>query len=577
MIRRIRDTPGGSPRGGWWVVDDADIGDAARSDAATAEIHYGFAIDGRAPVADPRSVWLPDGVHGLGRLHRLGHRWSDADWTGRPVRGAVLYELHVGTFTPGGTLDSAIDRLDHLVSLGVDMVELMPVNAFNGPYGWGYDGVAWYAVHEPYGGPEALARFVDACHGRNLGVVLDVVYNHLGPSGNHLPDFGPYLGDGDTTWGSSVNLAGPDSDEVRDFIIANALWWFRDVHVDALRLDAVHALTDTRALHLLEELAAETDRLATELGRPLSLIAESDLNDPRLITPRSQGGYGLSAQWADDIHHALHATVSGEGQGYYADFTQAGALSKVLRHGFFHDGIYSSFRGRTHGRPIPPDIPASALVASTCTHDQIGNRASGDRPGTYLDDGLLAAKAALILLSPFTPMLFMGEEWGARTPFAFFSSHPEPELAHATREGRRAEFADHGWTGPVSDPQDPSTFALSHLNWDDLHSPAHRRVHDFYRALIALHKHEPDFRRDDFDSVTTDEGPGWLAMHRGDWTVLMVHGDDPVPLPDGLDVELCWHTPMMSSDGATISAGHNVVVGRRHHRQAGSPDQVRYS
>ena len=400
---------------GWWgaVVDTA------------ADARYGYLLDDDPTVLpDPRSARQPDGVHARSQLWEPLPGTAVA-WPGRSVEGAVIYELHVGTFTPGGTFDSAIDKLDYLVDLGVDFVELMPVNSFSGSHGWGYDGVLWYSVHEPYGGPDGLVRLVNACHARGLGVLIDAVFNHFGPSGNYLPRFGPYLSSASNPWGEGVNIADADSDEVRRYIIGCALRWMRDFHADGLRLDAVHALVDTTAIDILEELATETDRLAIELGRPLSLIAESDLNDGRLITPRDQHGYGLAAQWDDDIHHAIHTAVSGERQGYYADFGSLATLAQTLRHGFFHAGTYSSFRRRRHGRPLDTvSIPATRLLAYTCTHDQVGNRALGDRPSQNLSFGQLSIKAALVLFSPYTAMLFMGEEWGASTPFQFFSSHP---------------------------------------------------------------------------------------------------------------------------------------------------------
>lgn len=565
----------GTDAPGWYRIDPAvlttALGELGHTDPVC--LRYGFLIDDEErALPDPRSVRLPDGVHGLSAFHVVDPSiWHDAQWTGRDIRGAVLYELHIGTFTPEGTLDSAIGHLDDLVELGVDAVEVMPLNAFNGEYNWGYDGVGWYAVHEPYGGPDAFARFVDACHVRGLAVVLDVVYNHLGPSGNYLPDFGPYLGAGSTGWGASLNLDGPSSDEVRTYILQNALRWFTEFHVDALRLDAVHALVDHRAYPLLEALAVGADALSDSLGRPCSLIAESDLNDPRLILPRTVNGHGLTAQWDDDIHHAIHTAVSGERQGYYADFGSLECLSKVLRGGFFHDGTYSSFRGRHHGRPIPETVPTTALVAYTCDHDQIGNRAIGDRPSHYLDHGRLAIKAALVLLSPFTPMLFMGEEWAAGTPFAFFTSHPEPELAEATRNGRKAEFADHGWdTDDIPDPQDPETFLRSKLDWSEPDTPEHSRVRDFYRDLIALRKSTDAFSRSDFESIDTDHDDtgGWFAMHRGDdaseaqWSVVCVLADEPLTVPIDLEPVLWWE-PVESVDDGIRSPGHNVVIGRR--------------
>ena len=342
---------------GWWRAEvDARAG-----------ARYGFLLDDDPTVLpDPRSARQPDGVHERSQLwDPAAATWTDAGWAGRSIEGSVIYELHTGTFTAAGTFDAVIDKLDHLVDLGVDFVELMPVNAFSGTHGWGYDGVLWFAVHEPYGGPDGLIRLVDACHARGLGVLIDAVFNHFGPSGNYLPRFGPYLSPVASPWGEGVNVAGPGSDEVRRYIIDCALRWMRDFHADGLRLDAVHALSDNTAVHILEELSAETDALSAELGRPLSLIAESDLNDPRLITPRHRGGYGLTAQWDDDIHHAIHTAVSGERQGYYADFGSMAALAATLRNGYFHAGSYSSFRGRRHGRPLDTAlIPATSVRSS---------------------------------------------------------------------------------------------------------------------------------------------------------------------------------------------------------------------
>jgi maltooligosyltrehalose trehalohydrolase len=473
--------------GGWWRVQVPN---------AIPGTDYAYLLDDDdTPLPDPRSRWQPYGVHGASRLYdQSRYDWKDASWTGRQLAGSVIYELHIGTFTPQGTFDAAIERLDHLVQLGVDLVEILPVNAYNGDHNWGYDGVGWYAVHEPYGGPNGLKRFVDACHGRGLGVVLDVVYNHLGPSGNYLPRFGPYLKPGRNTWGDLVNLDGPYSGEVRRHIIDNALMWLSDFHVDGLRLDAVHALLDHGAVHLLEELSVEVEALAAHLGRPLSLVAESDLNDPRLVTAREAGGYGLSGQWDDDVHHALHVLLTGETQGYYADFAATQALAKVYNGAFYHDGTWSSFRNRTHGRPVDRGrIPGHRFVVCLQNHDQIGNRALGDRLSATLSPGLLKVGAALLLTAPFTPMLFMGEEWAAGTPWQFFTSHPEPELAAAVAAGRVAEFAEHGWpAGDVPDPQDPRTFERSKLDWAELEDGGrHQEMFDFYRKLIALRKATP--------------------------------------------------------------------------------------
>jgi maltooligosyltrehalose trehalohydrolase len=505
-----------SPIGdGQWRVTVPDAGTGA---------DYGFLLgDDETPVPDPRSRWQPDGVHGLSRLYdSQAYGWGDAEWTGRQLAGSVVYELHVGTFTPEGTFAAAAGKLDHLVELGVDLIELLPVNAVNGIHNWGYDGVGWYAVHEPYGGPDGFKAFVDACHRRGLGVVLDVVYNHLGPSGAYLPRFGPFLKPGRSTWGDLVNLDGPGSGPVRRYILDNALMWLHDYHVDGLRLDAVHALVDLGATHLLEQLATEVEALSAHLRRPLALIAESDLNDPRLVRSRDAGGYGLTAQWDDDIHHALHALLTGERQGYYADFGSLATLAKAFTGAFVHDGSYSSFRGRLHGRRVNrDDTPGYRFVAFLQDHDQVGNRALGDRLSgdpDPLPPQLLKVGAALLLTAPFTPMLWMGEEWGASTPWQFFTSHPEPELAASVAAGRREEFAEHGWaTGDVPDPQDPATFERSKLAWSELDDDKHADVLDFYRRLLALRRSRPELSdpRLDLIEVAYDEGARWLVMHRG--------------------------------------------------------------
>ena len=514
-------------------------------------------------LPDPRSPRQPDGVHERSQLWRpAADAWTDDDWHGRSIEGRVIYELHIGTFTPGGTFDSAIEKLDYLVDLGVDFVELMPVNAFGGTHGWGYDGVLWYAVHEPYGGPDGLVRLINACHRHGLGVLIDTVFNHLGPSGNYLPRFGPYLSSGSNPWGESVNISDADADEVRRYIIDCALRWMRDFHADGLRLDAVHALVDTTAINILEETAAETDALAGKLGRPLSLIAESDRNDPRLITPREHGGYGMTAQWDDDIHHAIHSAVSGERQGYYSDFGSLETLAQTLKHGYFHAGTYSSFRHRRHGRPLDTTvIPATRLLAYTLTHDQVGNRAVGDRPSQNLSFGQLAVKAALALGSPYTGMLFMGEEWGSSSPFQFFSSHSEPELARATAEGRRREFAEHGWAGEIPDPQDPATFERSKLNWAEIDDGEHGQLRRLYRQLIALRHNEPDLADPWLDHmrVDYDEAARWIVMHRGSLAIACNLGTEAVDVPvTGEDVS-AWGEPKVDAE-ATRLEGHSFAI-----------------
>ncbi|WP_406740456.1 malto-oligosyltrehalose trehalohydrolase [Streptomyces atratus] len=540
-LRAMGRDPG---RDGWWTAE-AEASDGDR---------YGFVLDGGdgeeggsdgggaglRVLPDPRSRRQPDGPDGESAVvdHSL-FEWR-SDWAGRGLPGAVLYELHIGTYTDEGTFDAAAARLGHLAELGVTHVSLMPVCPFPGTHGWGYEGVSLWAVHEPYGGPEGLKRFVDTAHGLGLAVLLDVVHNHLGPSGNHLPAFGPYFTETHhTPWGAAVNLDAPGSDEVRAFLLGSALAWLRDYRLDGLRLDAVHALADGRALTFLEELSTAADALAAELGRPLPLIAESDLCDPRTTTPRESGGIGLHAQWNDDFHHALHTALTGESQGYYADFAEAplAALAKTVTSAFFHNGTYSSFRGRTHGRPV--DItrtPAHRFVGYAQTHDQIGNRALGDRLSAALSPGLLACAAALVLTGPFTPMLFMGEEWGARTPWQFFTDHTDPELAEAVRSGRRREFAAHGWVSDdIPDPQDPATRNRSCLDWNEPSQEPHARLLAWYRELIALRRALPDLHDPDLASVRTahDEQARWLAYRRGDLRIAVNLGEKPATIPLG--------------------------------------------
>jgi maltooligosyltrehalose trehalohydrolase len=515
-------------------------------DASTEEVDYGYLIDDSdTPVPDPRSRRQPAGVHARSRIHQpRSFTWTDDNWTGRQLAGSVIYELHIGTFTPEGTLDAAAGRLDHLKSIGVDFVELMPVNAFNGTHNWGYDGVLWYAVHECYGGPEAYQRFVDRCHAAGLGVIQDVVYNHLGPSGNYLPEFGPYLTAGRNTWGDLVNLDGEGSGEVRRYILDNVRMWLEDYHVDGLRLDAVHALSDSSPVHLLEEMAIEVAALSADQRRPLTLIAESDLNDPMLVTPREAGGYGLDAQWSDDFHHAVHVALTGETEGYYADFEPLSALAKVCERGFFHDGTYSSFRDRDHGVPVDTDrMPTWRLVVGSQNHDQIGNRAAGDRLTDHLDEHQLGCAALLTMAGPFTPMLFQGEEWAASTPFCFFTSHPEPELGRVTAEGRFEEFEWMGWDPAiVPDPQDPDTFRRSKLDWSETESGRHARLLAAYRRLTELRRAHPDLTDPAFGSTScaADEESRVFRMRRGGLLVVVNFGDGAASVDLGAGADLLF-------------------------------------
>ncbi|MET8505769.1 malto-oligosyltrehalose trehalohydrolase [Streptomyces sp. NPDC004787] len=549
-------------RAGWWsgVLPAAD-GD-----------RYGYALDDGPVLPDPRARRLPDGPDGLAAVvDHDTYAWRYETPKLR-LRSGVVYELHVGTYTPEGTLDAAAERLGELAGLGVTHVELMPLCPFPGVRGWGYDGVAPWAVHEPYGGPAALKRFVDTAHGLGLGVVLDVVHNHLGPSGNHLPSFGPYFTDTHhTPWGAAVNLDAPGSDEVRAYFLGSALAWLRDYRIDGLRLDAVHALADTRALTFLEELSAAVDELAREQGRQHFLIAESDLADPRTTTPRTAGGLGIHAQWNDDFHHALHTALTGESQGYYADFARApmAALAKTLTRVFFHDGTYSSFRGRHHGRPVDRErTPAHRFLGYAQTHDQIGNRAIGDRLSASCSPGLLACAAALVLTGPSVPMLFMGEEWGASTPWMYFTDHTDPELAEAVRRGRRREFAAHGWAEEdVPDPQEPATRDRSVLDRAERERDPHKRLLAWHRELIALRRTLPDLTDPDLAGVKVayDEEARWLVFRRGDIRVAVNLGEAPATIAlgsNGRDRVLASWEPVKppTRDGLLTLPGESAVL-----------------
>lgn len=494
---------------GWWHVD---------TPLAEHGADYNFAVDGGEPLPDPRSLWQPEGVDGPSRvLEHNEFSWSDTTWRPPPLSSAVIYELHIGTFSPQGTFDGAARRLDHLLKLGVSHVELMPVAEFSGNRGWGYDGVDLYAPHHAYGGPEGLKRLVDACHSKGLAVILDVVYNHLGPAGNYLERFGPYFTDRYVTpWGEGVNLDGPHSDEVRRFFIDNALMWFRDYHMDGLRIDAVHAIIDTSAIHFLEQLASEVKDLESHLGRHLALIAESDLNDPRLIRSPKESGYGIHAQWNEDFHHALHAALTKEQGGYYKDFGTLADLAKVLTRGLVYDGRYSAYRRRRHGRPAT-GLSGHQFVGCLQNHDQVGNRALGERTSVLLSPGRLQIGAALVMTAPFLPMLFQGEEWAASSPFLYFTDHSDPELAGAVKQGRREEFAAFGWQADqIPDPQNEATFLRSRLDWNEPERQPHKKILDWHRSLIRLRRQRAELSngRIEQTSVDFDETGQWLIMKR---------------------------------------------------------------
>jgi maltooligosyltrehalose trehalohydrolase len=509
-----------APARGWWRLD---------TPAAVAGCDYAFILDDEKPLPDPRSQWQPQGVHGPSRIvDHEAFEWTDAHFTAPPLSSATIYELHTGTFTAQGTFEAAIAHLDHLVHLGVTHVELMPVAEFSGDRGWGYDSVDLFAPHHVYGGPEGLKRLVDACHAKGLAVLLDVVYNHFGPSGNYLPRFGPYLtGRYHTPWGDAVNYDDRGSDEVGRLVCDNALSWMRDYHMDGLRLDAIHAILDTSPLPILEQLATETAALARQTSRSLVLIAENDLNDPRVVTVPGRGSYGIDAQWNDDFHHALHAMLTGENIGYYSDFGLLSQLAKSLRHAYVYDGQYSRYRDRRHGRPVI-GLSGHKFVAFLQNHDQIGNRARGDRSTHLMSASRLRIGAAILLTAPFVPMLFQGEEWGASTPFQYFTNHKEPDLAHAVSEGRKREFVAHGWNpDEVPDPQDPATFERSKINWSELEREPHRSLLDWYRRLIRLRAGTSELGDGKLArvEVTYDEQQRWMVMNRGPISVAVNLGE----------------------------------------------------
>jgi maltooligosyltrehalose trehalohydrolase len=499
---------------------------------------YQFRLNGKT-FPDPRSPWQPNGVHGASRhVDHSVFRWTDANWQAKPLASAVIYELHIGTFTQEGTFDAVIPRLDHLVDLGITHVELMPVAEFLGEHGWGYDGVYPFAPHHAYGGPDGLRRLINACHAKGLAVLLDVVYNHLGPSGNYLPQFGPYFSDRHSTpWGPSLNFDGPHSDEVRRFFCDNAIMWLREYHFDGLRLDAVHAILDSSAIPFLEQLATEVDELKAHLGRHLVLIAESDLNDPRVVRPWELGGFGLDAQWSDDIHHALHSVLTGERAGYYSDFGSLNDLETAMTRPYVYAGEHSEFRKRRHGRP-PINLSAHRFIAYQQNHDQLGNRAKGDRLCHLVNDDRAKIGAALVLLSAYVPMLFQGEEWAACTPFQFFVDFSaEPNLAEAVVKGRTTEFAGFGWKpDEIPNPNSAETFERSKLNWDELRQARHARQLEWYRSLIALRRKFSAFTtgRPDFIATACDEGKKWLRVERGPLTIVanLATATQVIPLLD---------------------------------------------
>jgi maltooligosyltrehalose trehalohydrolase len=537
---------------GWWSGEVATAGHGT---------DYGFVIDGLEPaLPDPRTQWQPNGVHGESRVvdHAL-FAWSDSGWQAPPLSSALIYELHIGTFTPEGTLQAAESHLGYLKDLGVTHVELMPIANFPGKRGWGYDGVDLYAPFNVYGEPDDLKRFVNECHGKGLAVLLDVVYNHLGPVGNYLEKFGPYFtGNHSTPWGGAVNFEEAGATEVRRFLIDNALMWLRDYHMDGLRLDAVHAFNDRSAIHFLEQLAGEVKRLEATLGKHFVLIAESDLNDPRLVKAEEAGGYGLDAQWSDDFHHALFSVISGERAGYYADFGSLAALAKSLRHVFVYDGNYSEYRRRNHGRQVV-GLSGHRFIGFVQNHDQVGNRAQGERISHEAGVGRARIAAALVLASPFVPMLFQGEEFGASAPFLYFTDYEDPQLGRLISEGRKKEFVAFGWSpDQIPDPQDEQTFNQSKLNWAELGEPPHASLLQWHKDLISLRRSRSELSDGNLNAVQVrfDEEAQWLVLERGKLRIACNLGNAPVDVELGNGAQL-----LLASDDSAHLNGARIELG----------------
>jgi len=543
---------------GWWFID---------LEAAHPGTDYGFVIDGDTCYPDPRSSWQPNGVNGLSRVYdQAAFQWTDAAFRPTSLSAAIIYELHIGTFTPGGTLDAAIEKLDLLVDLGTTHLELMPVASFAGEFGWGYDGAALFAVHEPYGGPDALKRFVNAAHAKGLAVLLDVVYNHFGPEGNYTGKFGPYLTNSHRTpWGGAVNLEDAWSPQVRRFFCDNALMWMRDFHIDGLRIDAVHALIDRSETHLLEQLARETEALSSVLARPLVLIAESNLNYPRIVTPCNAGGFGINAQWNDDFHHALFAVLDqGPHVGYFADFGKLRHLAKSLEKTFVLDGIYSRYRRRSHGRSAE-HLSQHRFLGYIQNHDQVGNPANGNRLEQIVGADRARIASAMVLLAPFVPMLFQGEEWASSSPFQYFADHENPYLARSVSNGRKKEFAGFGWDPKaIPDPADRKTFEGSKLNWNERTHPGHAEMLDWYRWLIRLRRttHALNNGEPGNTTVSFDEAAGWLCMERGGIKAICNLGmsDYLFPLREGDQLLLYSRLDPPMRDAALVLAPDTIAV-----------------
>ena len=528
---------------------------------------YMYRLNDGPEFPDPASRYQPEGVHAPSQvIDPYEFTWNDADWKGVPLKDFLIYELHVGAFTREGTFEAIIPCLDYLRELGVTAVELMPVSQFPGSRNWGYDGVYHFAPQNSYGAPDSLKRLVDACHGKGIAVILDVVYNHLGPEGNYLGNYGYYFTDKyRTSWGDAINFDGAYSDEVRHFFISNALYWVMEYHIDALRIDAIHGIFDFSARHFLKELAGAVHEKAEELGRKIYVIAESDLNDVRVINPLEIGGFGLDAQWNDDFHHALRVLLTGDRKGYYEDFGGIEQLQKAFREGFIYSGLYSSHRKRRHGSSTK-DRPAHQLVVFSQNHDQVGNRMQGDRLSQTQSFEKLKLAAGAVILSPYIPLLFMGEEYGETAPFQYFVSHGDQALIDAVRRGRKEEFSSFEWKGEVPDPQAESTFMNSKIDINRRRDGDHRRLLEFYGKLIRMRKEMPAFYHSGKERMEVQSRPEEKVLLMRRWfeddEVFCIYNFNEQGA--GIESELpegTWEEILNSCEEKTHASGSRMYVG----------------
>jgi maltooligosyltrehalose trehalohydrolase len=503
----------------------------------TPGTRYMFLLDGELRRPDPASLSQPEGVHEWSEvIDHQGYPWEDTGWSPPALGDMIIYELHVGTFTPEGTFDAIIDKLDYLLELGVNAIEIMPIAQFPGDRNWGYDGVYPFAAQNSYGGVGKLKQLVDKCHQKNIAVILDVVYNHMGPEGNYLSDFGPYFTNKyHTPWGSSLNFDDAYSGPVRNFFLQNAISWLRDFHIDGLRLDAVHAIMDNGPIHLLKELRMQVDELEKETGKQYCLIAESDMNDVKVISDYNKGGYGLDGQWLDDFHHAVHTLATGEKEGYYQDYGEISQLAKTFKQGFIYDGIYSEYRKKRVGNK-PETVSPGQLVVCLQNHDQTGNRMLGERLSQLVSFEMLKLAVGTLLTSPYVPMLFMGEEYGEEQPFLYFVSHTDPELVKAVQEGRKNEFKSFDWGDEVPDPQSEETFNQSKLKWDYAEDVAKNTLFHFYKQLIQWRK-QGRFKAFRNQNIESQEQEKLLLLVAGDGTSQLMavlnfnHSEQKVKVP----------------------------------------------